>query len=89
MIGFPSPCLATAVGQHPEELVIAADPGQVARAPGGQFSALVVVIARPFVLQVPGPDHLQGLGAVEVDTGGGLDVQARLRRRTPTSGTTC
>ena len=77
MIGLPRPRWATAAGQHPEELVVAADPGQVAQGLLGPVLGVAAGRARRVVLEVAGPHDLEGLGPVQVDACRRLDVQAR------------
>ena len=66
-------------GQDTQELVVAADTGQVALRVLGPVGRVVGGDPGALVLQVTGPHDLEGLDAVELEAAGGLDVQPRVR----------
>ncbi len=57
-------------GQHPQELVVPPDPGQVALGLLGPVVGVRRGHSRPLVLQVTGPDDLERVDPVEVDASG-------------------
>ncbi len=76
--GVAQALLGHGCAQHPQELVVAADSGQVAQVLGRPVLGQVGGHAGPLVLEVAGPHHLQGVEPVERDAPGGQLLQARV-----------
>jgi hypothetical protein len=62
--------------QHPQEFMVAADAGQVALVLVGPVGGIRRRHPGRLVLEMPGPDHLKGVEAVEAQTSRGEHLEA-------------